>query len=48
MSIWKKSATIESLNATNPGTLNEALGIRYTAIGDDFLRGTLPVDGCTK
>lgn len=44
MSIWKRPATVEALNATNPGTLNEALGIRLTEVGDDFLRGTLPVD----
>lgn len=48
MSIWKKPATIEALNASNAGTLNEALGIRYTEVGDDYLRGTLPVDGRTK
>ena len=48
MSIWKKTATPEQLNARNPGTLNEALGIRLTEIGDDFLRGTMPVDARTK
>jgi 1,4-dihydroxy-2-naphthoyl-CoA hydrolase len=48
MSIWKKSADVVALNATNPGTLNEALGIRFTEVGDDYLRGTLPVDGRTR
>jgi 1,4-dihydroxy-2-naphthoyl-CoA hydrolase len=48
MSIWKKSADVEALNASNPGTLNEALGIRFTEVGDDYLRGTLPVDGRTR
>jgi 1,4-dihydroxy-2-naphthoyl-CoA hydrolase len=48
MSIWKKSADVVALNATNPGTLNEALGIRFTEVGEDYLRGTLPVDGRTR
>lgn len=48
MSIWKKQATVEALNASNPGTLNEALGIRFTEIGADYLRGTLPVDPRTR
>ena len=48
MSIWKRQATVEALNATNPGTLNEALGIRFTEIGADYLRGTLPVDPRTR
>lgn len=48
MSIWKKPATLEALNANNAGTLNETLGIRYTDLGDDYLRGTMPVDARTK
>lgn len=48
MSIWKRQATVEALNASNPGTLNEALGIRFTEIGADYLRGTLPVDPRTR
>ena len=48
MSIWKKQATVEALNASNHGTLNEALGIRFTEIGADYLRGTLPVDPRTR
>lgn len=48
MSIWKKSADVAALNAINPGTLNEALGIRFTEVGDDYLRATLPVDERTK
>lgn len=48
MSIWKKSATLEALNANSAGTLNENLGIRFTELGDDYLRGTMPVDQRTK
>ena len=47
MPIWKKSVTLEQLNARNPGTLNESLGIRLTDVGDDYLRGTMPVDART-
>lgn len=47
MPIWKKQATLEQANSRNAGTLNEALGIRFTEIGDDFLSGTMPVDART-
>lgn len=48
MPIWKKQATLEQLNARNPDTLNQSLGIRFTDVGDDYLRGTMPVDARTK
>lgn len=48
MRIWKKQGTLEDANARNAGTLNEALGIRFTEIGDDFLSGSMPVDARTK
>ena len=48
MTIWKQSVTPEQLNARNPGTLNEALGIRFTELGDDYVRATMPVDGHTR
>jgi 1,4-dihydroxy-2-naphthoyl-CoA hydrolase len=47
-SIFRKPFTLDELNALNPGTLLEALGIRITEAGNDFLRGTLPVDGRTR
>ena len=48
MRIWKKDVTLEKANALNAGTLNEALGIRFSEVGDDFLSGTMPVDARTK
>jgi 1,4-dihydroxy-2-naphthoyl-CoA hydrolase len=48
MTIWKKSVDPAALNSRNPGTLNEALGIRITELGDDFIRATMPVDGRTR
>jgi 1,4-dihydroxy-2-naphthoyl-CoA hydrolase len=44
MSIWRSPQTIENLNATRHGTLNGTLGILFTEIGADFVRGTMPVD----
>jgi 1,4-dihydroxy-2-naphthoyl-CoA hydrolase len=48
MSIWKSLRTLEDLNAGRPGTLVEHIGIEFTEIGDDFVRGTMPVDGRTR
>ena len=42
--IWKSPPTLEGLNAMGVGTAGEALGIQFTAIGDDYLEATLPVD----
>lgn len=46
--IWQRIWSLEQINARNAGTLNEALGIRYTAIGDDHLVATMPCDARTK
>ena len=48
MMIWKSLRSLEDLNAGRPGTLVEHLGIEFSEIGDDFVRGTMPVDGRTK
>jgi 1,4-dihydroxy-2-naphthoyl-CoA hydrolase len=48
MPIWRKHFDLDALNARNAGTLNDALGIRLTEIGDDYLRGTMPVDARTR
>jgi 1,4-dihydroxy-2-naphthoyl-CoA hydrolase len=44
MRIFKESASIESLNKWSRSTLVESLGIEFTAIGDDYLEGRMPVD----
>ncbi|HUA81377.1 MAG TPA: hotdog fold thioesterase [Dyella sp.] len=44
MGIWKQPTDLESLNSWRQNTLLEALGIHVTAIGDDWLQGTMPVD----
>jgi 1,4-dihydroxy-2-naphthoyl-CoA hydrolase len=44
MPIWKQDPDLTRLNDWSANTLMEALGIRMTAIGDDWLQGTMPVD----
>ena len=47
MSIWKKDTDLKRLNAISADTLIAWIGIEYTQIGDDFLKGTMPVDSRT-
>jgi 1,4-dihydroxy-2-naphthoyl-CoA hydrolase len=44
MSIWRSLRTLEELNGNRDGTMVENLGILFTEIGNDFVRGTMPVD----
>lgn len=44
MSIWFQQPTIEDTAGMRNGTLLEVLDIRITEFGDDFIRGTMPVD----
>ena len=48
MAIWTQRLTPDFLNERRSGTLMHTLGIRITEIGDDFIRGTMPVDGRTR
>jgi 1,4-dihydroxy-2-naphthoyl-CoA hydrolase len=48
MTIWKSLRSVAELNAGRAGTLIEHLGIEFTEISDDFIRGTMPVDGRTR
>lgn len=48
MGIWKQSADLDRLNAWNRGCMVEHLGMLVTEVGDDFLRGTMPVDARTR
>ena len=47
MSIWRSPRTIEELNGNRQGTLIATLGILFTDIGPDYVRGTMPVDART-
>ena len=44
MSIWKQPTDLARLNGWSANTMMETLGIRITAVGDDWLAGTMPVD----
>ena len=48
MSIWKQTADLDRINAWNGNSMIDHLGMRITEIGDDFIRGTMPVDQRTK
>jgi 1,4-dihydroxy-2-naphthoyl-CoA hydrolase len=47
MSIWRNATTIEELQGDTANTLVELLGMRFTEIGADYLRATMPVDART-
>ena len=42
--IFRPDLTIEALQKHSEHTLVDALGITFTEIGDDFIRGTIRVD----
>jgi 1,4-dihydroxy-2-naphthoyl-CoA hydrolase len=48
MTIWRSLRSVEDLNSSRPGTMVEHLGMEFTEISDDFIRGTMPVDGRTR
>ena len=48
MTIWKTGRSVEDLNSGSTGTMVEYLGMRFTEIIDDFVRGTMPVDARTR
>jgi uncharacterized protein (TIGR00369 family) len=45
---FKRRASLDELNAQRRGTAIENLGIVLTELGEDYLRGTMPVDVRTK
>lgn len=47
MSLWKHPTDLARLNGWSANTMMEALGIRITAVGEDWLQGTMPVDART-
>ena len=48
--IWhqKNIDHLEAMNTVHEGTLMETLGIVITEIGDDYVKGTMPVDERTR
>ena len=47
MPIWKQQLTPDDVNAMSRNTMMATLGIRISEIGEDYVRGTLPVDART-
>jgi 1,4-dihydroxy-2-naphthoyl-CoA hydrolase len=41
--LWHGDVTVDSINAISRGTMSEHLGIVVTELGDDWLRGSMPV-----
>ncbi len=48
MSIWFQDCSIEQIAALSKDTLANCIGIEVTEIGDDYLRGRMPVDQRTR
>lgn len=48
MAIWKKPISLQQLNDASAGTATGHLGMELTEVGDDFLRGRVPVDERTR
>ena len=46
--IWKKPFTLDMANRTGERTATSHLGIEILEIGDDYIRGRVPVDERTK
>ncbi|WP_049621181.1 hotdog fold thioesterase [Frateuria defendens] len=44
MTIWKQATDLARLDGWRANTMLEVLGIRITEVGEDWLRGTMPVD----
>lgn len=45
---FRRATTLDALNALSRGTAMEPLGIAFTEVGPDYLRGTMPVDARTR
>jgi len=48
MAIWKQPIDFARINGWSRGTMMETLDIRFIDAGDDWIRGTMPVDHRTQ
>lgn len=46
--IWKKPVSVDILTAIHDDTAPRHLGIEFLEVGDDFIRGRVPVDARTR
>lgn len=42
--IWKNDVNLRALNKMSSGTLLEHIGIEIEAVGDDYIKASMPVD----
>jgi len=47
MPLWKTQPDLAAIKQANQKTLMSTIGIEITEIGEDFVRGTMPVDART-
>jgi 1,4-dihydroxy-2-naphthoyl-CoA hydrolase len=47
MPLWKTTPDLARIKQANAKTIMTAIGIEITEVGDDFVRGTMPVDART-
>jgi 1,4-dihydroxy-2-naphthoyl-CoA hydrolase len=48
MAIWKQAPTLEHLHTIHLNTAPAALGLEFLEVGDDFIKGRVPVDHRTR
>lgn len=48
MPIWKKTVNLDALKERLTGTIGQSLGIEINEVGDDYLKGRMPVDERTR
>ena len=46
--IWKQALSVETITHLHRDTAPERLGIEFLEVGDDYLRGRVPVDQRTR
>lgn len=46
--IWKQPVTLEGLQQWGGPNMNDHLGIRFTEVGQDYIKATMPVDHRTQ
>ena len=48
MPIWTRPISVEELAAIHRGTAPARLGLEFLEVGDEFIRGRIPVDERTR
>jgi 1,4-dihydroxy-2-naphthoyl-CoA hydrolase len=48
MAIWFGTPTIDDMRNASVGAMASHLGIEFTEVGSDYLRGTMPVEARTR